>query len=484
MSLYSPGAVYWLDQMAVDLDRISEIELMQRAGECVWVRLIERWPETTAITVLVGNGNNGGDAFVVALCARAAGVHVQLLVQGDLNRQSEAARHFCQQWQASGGHQEVWRQQVLAGDLVVDGLLGIGLRRELDQDWQALITAINQHPGPKVAIDIPSGLDGLTGIPQPVAVRADLTVTFIGEKTGQYLADGPDYCGELVLENLGVSTAARARVPATLPVIESCRLPSPRQINTHKNCYGHILIVGGDQGMGGAVLLAARAALRSGAGVVTALMHPDCVSRFAPAAEVMVSDWSQLDVKLNQASLVIVGPGLGDSAAALACLQRLRNSELPMVVDASALRNDFLNGRDNTNVVITPHPGEAGRLLDITTASVQADRVEACHRLTERFGATCILKGSGTLVADTAQIVINRRGHPGMASAGMGDVLAGMVGAYLGQGLDGFDAACAAVFVHAVAADLFAIEQDQIGMIASDVIERIPRASREVRDGI
>ena len=482
MNLYAPEAVYRLDQAAVAVDGFSEIELMRRAGERVWSEMIDRWPAIRSITVFAGSGNNGGDAFVVACCARSQGVDVQLIVQGDLERQSDTARHFRELWLQAGGQWQNWEEQELTGEVVVDGLLGIGLQRELAPDWQKMIAAINDHPGSRVAIDIPSGLNGLTGTPQPVAVDADLTVTFIGAKTGQFLADGPDYCGELVFDALGVSEKTRATVEPTLPVIERCRLPSPRRRNSHKNRYGHVLIVGGDRGMSGAVALAAHAALRSGAGLVTALVHPECQQQLAPIAEVMVLDWSSLDAKLEEASVIVVGPGLGDSEAALACLQKIRTRDLPMVIDASALRKDFVDTLASANAVITPHPGEAGRLLDIDAAQVQQDRLGACRELAHRYSVACILKGSGTLVARGEQIAVNLSGNPGMATAGMGDVLAGMVGAYLGQDLDAFDAACSAVHVHALTADLYTEDYDQTGLIASDVIHRIPRIVRRLRN--
>ena len=179
---------------------------------------------------------------------------------------------------------------------------------------------------------------------------------------------------------------------------------------------------------------------------------------------------------------MVVGPGLGDGDAARECLQILHACQLPMVVDASALRREFLDDRNNANTVITPHPGEAAGLLDSSTAAVQADRLSACRELVDRFGAACVLKGSGTLIGQDTRIAVNLRGNPGMATAGMGDVLAGMAGAYLGQGLDAFDTACTAVFLHACAADLFALERDQTGLMASDVIDLIPRVVRQFRD--
>ncbi len=482
MLLYSPESVYQLDKAAVAVDGLAEIELMQRAGRRVWRALLQRWPETARITVFAGSGNNGGDAFVVALCARTQGIAVQLLLQGDLEKQSDTSRHFTDLWRRGGGEIEKWNGQELLGEVIVDGLLGIGLQRELNPEWRDLIDVINRHAAPRIAIDIPSGLNGLTGNAQPVAVCAQLTVTFIGAKTGQFLADGPDYCGELLFDDLGVSSRARAGIGARLEIIESCRLPPPRKRNTHKNHYGNLLIVGGDRGMSGAVTLAARAALRSGAGLVTALVHPDCRGDLAAFPEIMTLGWNALETRLAQASVVVVGPGLGDSDAAKQCLHGLHKATQPMVVDASALTAGFLKSLDSRQLVITPHPGEAAALLSSSTSEIQADRLAASSSLVERFGATCVLKGSGTLVAGQGNdSAINVRGNPGMACAGMGDVLSGIVGALIGQRLAPFEAARSAVLIHALGAENFSAERDETGLLASDVIEAIPAVVRRLR---
>ena len=483
MLLYLPETVYQLDKAAVEQDGLAEIELMQRAGQRVWRSLVARWPEVSTITVFAGAGNNGGDAFVVALIARRQGVKVQLLIQGDLSRQSDTSSHFRQLWEQAGGEYEDWQGQALCGDVIVDGLLGIGLQRELDDHWQELIAAINECDVPRVAIDIPSGLNGSTGNPQPVAVEAQLTVTFIGAKSGQYLADGPDYCGELVYEDLGVTTSRRQAIPAALKVIDSCQLPPPRKRNSHKNHYGNLLIIGGDQGMSGAVALAAQAALRSGAGLVTALVHPECRGNLASFPEIMTLGWNALESRLSQASVVVIGPGLGDSAAATKCLQSLHQVDLPMVVDAGALKTEFLHSLKSKHVVITPHPGEAARLLAGSTAAIQADRLKACNHLVEIFAATCVLKGSGTLIGQQgATPALNTAGNPGMASAGMGDVLSGIIAAMLGQGLTPFEAAKTAVFIHGLCAEYYCTDQDQSGLIASDIIKQIPAVVKRLRD--
>jgi NAD(P)H-hydrate epimerase len=483
MLLYLPEMVYQLDKAAVEQDGLAEIELMQRAGQSVWRSLLARWPGVSTITVFAGAGNNGGDAFVVALDALRQGVDVQLLIQGDLSRQSDTSRHFRKLWEQAGGEYEDWQGQALNGDVIVDGLLGIGLQRELDEHWQKLIAAINACDVPRVAIDIPSGLNGSTGNPQPVAVEAQLTVTFIGAKTGQYLADGPDYCGELLYEDLGVTTSRRQNVPAALKVIDSCQLPPPRKRNSHKNHYGNLLIIGGDQGMSGAVALAAQAALRSGAGLVTALVHPECRANLASFPEIMVLGWDALESKLSQASVVVIGPGLGDSTAAARCLQSLRRVDLPMVVDAGALKTEFLHSLKSKQVVITPHPGEAATLLSCASAEIQADRLKACDRLVETFAATCVLKGSGSLIGQQGAIpALNAGGNPGMASAGMGDVLSGIIAALLGQGLTPFEAAKSAVFIHGLCAEYGCTEQDQTGLIASDIVKQIPAVVKRLRD--
>jgi NAD(P)H-hydrate epimerase len=482
MLLYPPEKVYLLDKAAVEQDGLAEIELMQRAGQRVWQALVTRWPGLTKITVFAGVGNNGGDAFVVALSARQQGVEVQLLIQGDLSRQSDTSSHFSKLWQQAGGEYEDWQGQVLSGDVIVDGLLGIGLQRELDDHWQKLIAAINQCDAPRVAIDIPSGLNGLTGIPQPVAVLAQLTVTFIGAKTGQYLADGPDYCGELVYEDLGISSSSRQSIEAAISVIESCQLPLPRKLNSHKNHYGNLLIIGGDQGMSGAVALAAQAALRSGAGLVTALVHPECRANLAAFPEIMVLGWDALESRLPQANVIVVGPGLGDSTAAAQCLQVLPRVTLPMVVDASALKSEFLQSIKTKQLVITPHPGEAAALLSSTSAEVQADRLKACNRLVETYAATCVLKGSGSLIGQQGTMpALNTSGNPGMASAGMGDVLSGIIAAMLGQGLTPFEAAKSAVFIHGLCAEYCCVDQDETGIIASDIIRHIPAVIKRLR---
>ncbi len=484
MYLYHPEKVYLMDKAAVEQDFLSEKELMHRAGARVWQEISQRWPELKRITIFAGAGNNGGDGFVVAILARQNNIDVQLVFVGDPARQSETSAYYRQMWQESGGEIEDWRHQTIKGEIIVDGLLGIGLKRALDKDWQSLINHINDTDAPKVALDIPSGLNAATGVPQPVAIEARMTVTFIGRKVGQLLADGPDFCGELIFDDLGISSSTAASQQPALRVIDetSLCLPQRRKINSHKNNYGHVLVIGGDRGMSGAASLAALAALRSGAGMVSVLVHPQCVNNLSAFPELMVQSWNELEQKLQQASVVVIGPGLGQSDAVKPCLEKISGSKLPLVIDASALTEAFLTSVGSEQVVITPHPGEAAKLLSTTTDCVQADRLAAVEKLCDLYPFVSVLKGSGTIIQRKGNpAVINTGGNPGMASAGMGDVLAGMIGAYMGQHLQAFDAAKAGVYIHAACADRFAGINDASGLIASDIIQLIHEVARQIR---
>ncbi len=475
MFLFSPKTVYELDRDTVEVDGISEKELMRRAGERVWITIIDQWPGITKITLFAGPGNNGGDAYVVALAAADHGVAVQFIVQGDMKNQSDTAAYYRRQWLDAGGQESPWQQQQITGEVIVDGLLGIGLSRELDDQWQELIGNINEVSVPRVSIDIPSGLNAATGIAQPVAVEATKTVTFIGRKTGQYVADGPDYCGEVIFDDLGSTQEVRHSGKAIIETLDSIELPQKRRNNAHKNQFGHVMLVGGAGSMSGAVGLAAKAALRSGAGLVTAFVAEENRSALASIPELMVDSWTQFENHAANADAVVLGPGLLDCESVEPCLQVLDKLSVPLIADAGALHDDVLRRLKRERLLITPHPGEAARLLSISTEAVQNDRISTVQQLVGAFAATCVLKGSGSLVGCEMQRPgLNLWGNPGMATAGSGDVLAGMVAAFVTQGMEDFAAMKTAVAVHALAADLFCHDRDPVGLIASDIIDRIP----------
>lgn len=478
LKLYLRDQVYRLDQKAMSLDAQSSLQLMFKAASAVWKAILQRWPETQHILVLAGSGNNGGDAFALANIARQQGYAVTLMSMGDLHRQSAESLHYHQLWLAAGGEITAWSGECPPCDLIVDGLLGIGLNKTLDNHWQSLITMINTQPVPRVCIDIPSGLNADTGVAMPCAIKADLTVSFIAAKLGCWLADGPDHCGERLFDSLGISsTALNSETPVCKAMHHhNIELPPRRSANSHKNQFGHVLVVGGARGMSGAVRLAGMAALRAGAGLVSVCVHPDNYLALAAAdPELMVGVWDELDHLMARATVIIVGPGLGQSETSGRLLNKLSRCRLPILVDADALHADFLDSLQSDKIVITPHPGEAARLLSSLPALVQQDRLHSVQQLASRFKASCVLKGSGTLVGQSEQalsICIN--GHPGMATAGSGDVLSGLIGALLGQGLEPLQAARSGVYVHALAAEHFAREQVAEGLISSDIVQRIP----------
>ena len=483
MNLYTRQQVYQLDQLAIAEAQASR-QLMHKAALAVWRVIQSRYAEYQSMLVVAGAGNNGGDAYAVAAIALQAGWQVSLVTNGDLQRQSAESAYYRERFESLGGISQPWTGSLPDAELIVDGLLGIGLNKSLSGDWRRLIEAINDHQADKISIDIPSGLNADTGIAMPCAVLARQTVTFIGRKLGCYLADGPDFCGEILFDDLGISGRSASQVAAACQTLQpdNIQLPQPRKTNSHKNDFGHVLVIGGDRGMSGAVHLAASAALRCGAGLVSLCVHPDNYAIAATRqAELMVSAWPDLELQLERASVVVVGPGLGQSTQAGQILQRVSELKLPLVVDADALIPSFIDSLQADSVVLTPHPGEAARLLDSTSRQLQQDRVQALHKLCNRWPYVTVLKGAGSLVgAGDQQPGLCCHGHPGMATAGMGDVLSGVIGAYLAQGLQPLQAARSAVLVHALAAEQFAREQDANSLIASDVIAGIGRVVRRI----
>jgi len=481
--LYTAEQVYALDKMAIDIDAQPGLQLMYRAALAVWRNLQCRWPQIGRMLVFAGCGNNGGDAYAIACLARDDGLAVEVISMGDMSRQSTESAHFRRWWLEAGGFECEWSGQIPDCDAIVDGLLGIGLNKALDKQWIALIEAINQHPALRISVDIPSGLNADRGTAQPVAVQADLTVSFIGRKLGCFIADGPDFCGEYVFDDLGLARSSARRVNALAELLDerSICLPARRLNNSFKNRYGHVLVIGGCAEFAGAAHLAAAAALRMGAGLVSLCVHPLSATRM-PASEIMLGTWPELEQMSARASVVVIGPGLGRSEQAIELLERAGKLALPMVVDADALREDFLDGLASEEIVLTPHPGEAARLLGLVAEDIQNDRVQALQALVRRWPCVAVLKGSGTLVGGReSSVSVCSRGHAGMATAGMGDVLAGLIGSLLAQGLTAQEAARSGVLIHALAAELFAEQQHADCVIASDVTALLGRVMNNLQ---
>ena len=484
--LYHRSSVYRLDGQAMTLDAQPSRQLMARAAQAAWNALTEHWPEAMDLLILAGPGNNGGDAWALALLARRGGLRPRVLYFGDLQRQSAEARSFREACEQQGIPAEPYSGMLGQADLIVDGLLGIGLDKPLRGELRALIEVVVAHPAPVLALDIPSGLHAETGRPLPVAIHAERTVTFVARKTGQFLADGPDHCGLLHFDDLGLSRAARCSEPAALQLLQAADLawPPPRPRNSHKYDYGSILVVGGDRDMAGAALMCGQAALQAGAGLVRLCLHPQVLgSQLARTPELMCCSWDELDEQLERTSLLVVGPGLGRGDRARELLRRLQSVKLPLLVDADALRADFLEGLTASERLLTPHAGEAARLLGRTSENVANDRLHVLGELQEAYHSIVLLKGQDTLLAAPGVTpLLCNRGHPGMATAGMGDVLSGMIAGLWAQGLDPLQAAATAAYWQGEAARRLAEREWGASLTATRLIGVLAQAAQGLQE--
>ncbi|HET9033430.1 MAG TPA: NAD(P)H-hydrate dehydratase [Dokdonella sp.] len=481
-SLYRVDQVREIDLAAISRAEIPGPELMRRAATAAFSCLQERWPEARSLLVIAGSGNNGGDAFLLAKLARAAGLDVHVVALGAESRgDAKLARAA---WIGAGGGIEVADQAtpLTQADVLVDGLFGTGITRAPEGVAAALINAMNAHQGGKLALDVPSGLDADSGCAAGVALRADITISFVAWKRGLFSADGVDCCGVLHLDTLEIpeNIFADFSADAKLLGMHDLSLLSPRSNNVNKGQFGHILAIGGDHGMAGAICLSAEAALRVGAGrvsVATRAEHvPTVNTRCAELMARGVDSPQSLQAMLDHCSVVAIGPGLGQGGWSHAMWDSAIRAGKPGVLDADALN---LLARESRalahSTVLTPHPGEAARLLGCDVARIQSDRFAAVRELARRYSAVVVLKGAGSLIADAeGQLALCPYGNPGMASAGMGDVLTGVIGGLLGQGLDAWDAACLGTLVHALAGDDAAAECPR-GLLASDLFVPLRR---------
>ncbi len=482
-ALYRAEQVRELDRITIEEHGIPGLILMQRAGAAAFRLLQRRWPEASRIAVLCGIGNNGGDGFVVARLALEAGLEVALLQLGDPARIRGDALTCARAFEAAGGGVMPFETLPKEIDLVVDGVFGTGLEREVTGRWRQALEAVNAHPAPVLALDIPSGLQSDSGQVLGVALRATATITFIGLKQGMLTGDGPDCCGEISFDALEIPAVIYSReilAARRLDWRQQATLLSPRRRTAHKGDYGHLLVVGGEQGYSGAVRMAAEAAARAGAGLVSIATRPGHAPLLnLTRPELMchgVDTPAQLEPLLQRASVVAVGPGLGQGEWSRALLERTFRSGLPLVVDADALNLLARAPTRRDDWVLTPHPGEAARLLGCSTGEVQADRFQSLSRLQQRYGGVAVLKGAGTLLLGPSKRPpgVCSDGNPGMASGGMGDVLTGIIGGLLAQGFDGEVAATLGVCLHAAAADRAAAAGER-GLLASDLMPEIRR---------
>jgi len=484
-ALYSCAQVRALDRQAIETLGIGGYSLMRRAGEAALRCLRSRWPAARRIAVVCGAGNNGGDGYVVARLARAAGYEVRVLAASAPERLRGDARTACEDWRAAGGSIQPFAAPALAAcEVIVDGLLGTGLGGEVRAEAAQVIAAINVSGRPVLALDVPSGLDADTGVPLGVAVRAECTLTFVGLKAGLFLGAGPAHCGVLYFDDLSLTDAlVQMPVPQFERLLagEIKRVLPPRARGANKGDFGQVLIVGGGRGMAGAAHLAGAACLRVGAGRVTVAVEPQNVAAVgAGRPELMcraLEQPAQVRAAAVRSDVIAIGPGLGQDDWARSVLDAVLECGKPLVVDADAL--NLLAAQPvaaRADWVLTPHPGEAGRLLGCSAAAVQRDRPAALGALLARYGGTIVLKGAGTLIGRAGEVpALCEHGNPGMASPGMGDVLTGVVAGIWAQCRDPWRAARTGVLLHALAGDAAARREGERGLLAGDVIRELRR---------
>lgn len=509
-----------LDQLALREYGLPEAVLMETAGRSTVARLFEHWPHLSGehprplVTVVGGCGNNGGDGWVVARVLLGLGFQVRSILVGRADGLKGAARLNYQIWRklkAPAAVEVDDPQQIKALDfrgstLIVEALFGTGLDRPLNETALAMVARLNQarlDEGAKiVSVDLPSGLNGDTGQIMGDAVRADLTVTLAFPKRGLFLGEGPERSGPVRLGEIGLTPQMAALAPPSARLITAARargLRPPRPENGHKGTFGHLVVAGGSAGKTGALLLAAQGALRGGAGLVSlagpasfmasgimgALLEPLTLPlpESAPG-QLAAQGTGPLLAEARAGRVLALGPGLGlGEETRRLTLEVAAQAAGPLVLDADALtllagREEILRKRAR-QAVLTPHPGEMARLLGITVAQVEADRFQAVRQLVQRTGAVVLLKGRHTLVGGPDKPwALNLTGGPHLAAGGQGDVLTGLIGALLAQGLEPYQAAVLGAFAHGLAGDLAAARKGPFGLRAAEAADHLPQAWR------
>lgn len=480
--LFDSAAARALDAQASALAAEGGWDLMSQAGQAAWQCLLQHWPQAQRIGVVVGAGNNGGDGLVLARHALQAGREVRVVALPGKPPSTALAQRAASDFSAAGGSVIDFDGALPQADIWVDALFGLGFDRAPEGSAQALIVALTTQAAPVLALDVPSGVDADRGAVPGVAVRAALTLQFIVAHRGLYTGDALDHCGQKHLAPLQVPAAAWQGVAPAAEHWTQARLPAllpPRRANTHKGESGHVLCVGGNHGSGGAIAMAAEAALRAGAGLLSLGTRRDHVgpllARLPEAMTHALEDSDALPALLDKAKVVAIGPGLGQDEWARALFARVLASPRPLVLDADALNLLAQDPRALPAAILTPHPGEAARLLGCSTADVQSDRYTAAQALAERFHAVVVLKGAGSIVAAPGQRPrLIAAGNPGMAVGGMGDLLTGIIASLRAQGLPAFDAAAAGALLHALAGDRAAADGAR-GLLPTDLLAPLRR---------
>jgi ADP-dependent NAD(P)H-hydrate dehydratase / NAD(P)H-hydrate epimerase len=492
-ALFNTQTVRELDRLAVKNSGMPSFDLMQKAGAVAFAELLETFGKPSFLHVFCGTGNNGGDGYIIAALAAVQNIPVTIYEVGNtaaISGDANLAKKLC--IEANVNLQGLKLDCDLSQGVIVDSLMGTGFKGSLRGEFAEAIEVINCSFLPVMSIDIPSGLSADTGAVEDIAVKADLTVTFIGAKQGLFTGRGPAVSGEIVYDSLDIPESILQKMAPSAELMDLSDLleylPEP-EADVHKSQRGHCMIIGGELGFGGAAIMAAEACLTTGSGLTSLVTRAEHITAsLARQPEIMacaVASGQQLEPLLDGPTVLVIGPGLGRSSWSEQLLQKALASDLPMVVDADGL-NIISEGRvvtnlQNINWIMTPHPGEAARLLDVSVAEIEADRFSAVRRLQEKYKAIVILKGAGSLVSakDGQPIKVCPYGNPGMSTGGMGDILSGVIGSLIAQGIDLQTAAELGCCLHSAAADMAVQEKGYKGLVATDILPYLAKAMNQ-----
>jgi ADP-dependent NAD(P)H-hydrate dehydratase / NAD(P)H-hydrate epimerase len=502
-----------IDRLTIEKFGVASLTLMESAGQGVARMILQTFASAASkgILVVAGKGNNGGDGLVVARLLQKQKIFCNVVLLAKRQELSPDAAHNLQAFldikgkviEIESSTLSLLHKQIADAEILVDAILGTGTKNEITGLYAAAIAAMNDSGKPIVAIDIPSGLDTDRGTPLGVCVKAAMTVALGYAKLGEVIYPGLSFVGDLTVVDIGLADEAVASVGSAAEVLERDNvrpLVPVRQPDTHKGTYGHALVIAGSRGKTGAAILACRAAMRSGAGLVTLAAACPLNDIFAGALtevmteplpadsvdEIVSLDDDQWRRLLAHRSVLLFGPGIGVSSSTRNNLRwLLGNLAIPWVIDADGLNNLALDLERLRHAriapILTPHPGEMARLLGTDTAAVNGDRIGVARRFAQLHHCHLVLKGARTVIATrTGEVFINSTGNAGMASGGMGDVLAGILTALLAQGLSPINAMKLGVYLHGFIGDQVAAERGQIGLIASDIIEALPTGLRSL----
>ena len=489
-----------IDRRATERFGIPSIVLMENAAIAVIDALFSHYPDCERVAIFCGIGQNGGDGFAIARHLENRGVVPVVIVVGDravIKGDARTNLEICERlgiplYDVRGDDDvDTMLAHAADADVIIDAIFGTGLNRAPEGVQADVIRGVAELRIPVISVDLPSGANASSGQPFDPCIQAEVTVAFAAPKLCHIFEPAAAYCGEVIVADISIPDVAIDEEPVTLALItpeDVLPLIAPRRSDTHKGTYGHAAIFAGSPGRSGAAVMCARAAIRSGAGLVS-VSTDDETAKLVHASSIESMTYSGGDhaAFLAGKSAVLIGPGLADDQTSYAAVRELLATiELPVIVDASAL-NAFAGRPGDLNPralprIITPHPGELARILETTAAEINAHRIDAARHAARASSCVVVLKGHQTLVAEPdGHVFVNPTGNPGMASGGMGDVLSGIVVALLARGADALDAARAAVYLHGAAGDLVAEELGDTGLAAMDVAEKIPHAIRGLR---